>query len=53
MALGRAVDALGDGLDEAGTNAGGAASGELEQPAVISAAAIARIHLYGAVMGGE
>ncbi|GHE68967.1 hypothetical protein GCM10017771_92710 [Streptomyces capitiformicae] len=47
MALGRVVDAL----DEAGTDAGGAASGELEQPAVISAAAIARIHLRGPVMG--
>lgn len=53
MALGRAVDVLGDGLDGAGADAGGAASGELEQPAVISAAAIARIHLRRAVMGGE
>jgi hypothetical protein len=51
VALARAVDALGDGLT--GADAGGAASGELEQPAVISAAAIARIHLRAAVMGGE
>jgi hypothetical protein len=51
VALARGVDALGDGLT--GADVGGAASGELEQPAVISAAAIARIHLRAAVMGGE
>lgn len=49
MALGRTVGVL----DEAGADAGGAASGELEQPAIVIAAAIARIHLRGAVMDGE
>lgn len=49
MALGRAVGVL----DEAGADVGGAASGELEQPAIVIAAASANIHLRGAVMGGE
>ncbi|GAA5207470.1 hypothetical protein GCM10023323_23090 [Streptomyces thinghirensis] len=55
VALGRVVGVL----DDAGTDAGGAvsgeaASGEFEQPAIVVAAAtIARIHLRGAVMGAE
>lgn len=57
--LGRAVDALGEADAEAeaetdaGRDADDAASWELEQPAVISAAAITRMRLRGAVMGGE